>query len=349
MMWRVDGWRSPRRLAAALLPALVAPLVGCVVLVGSPLGLLERGIPPLEEVRLEGKGAAKILLIDVSGVISDVPPRRAFGLVEEESMVARIEAELRHADDDRHVKALLVHVRSPGGAVAASDDLFRALRRFAAKHEVPVVAALGGVAASGGYYVACAGDVIVAHPAGITGSIGVIMVNLNLSGLLAKVGIQDATVTSGAHKDMLSPFKAPNPGDREIAERVLATLYARFLDVVRERRPAIDDATLRAVADGRILDAQRAVAVGLADRIGDLHDAIEVARGLVGDEDARVVRYRRGNEPVESLHALAGVAPETVVPETLAQASALALDVAGPRFLYLWMPAVSLTRFAEAG
>lgn len=338
---RPSSWR---RLLAAVAVATSTPLAGCVVVVGSPLGLMSRGLPELEEVRVEGEGKAKVLLVDVGGVISDMPARRAFGLVEEESMVARVEAELRRAAEDDRVKGLLLHVRSPGGAVAASDDLFQAVRRFAKDREVPVVAALGGVAASGGYYVACAGDVIVAHPAAITGSIGVIMVNLNLSGLLEKIGVQDATVTSGAHKDMLSPFKTPDPAERKIAEQVLGTLYERFLAVVRERRPSIDEATLRAVADGRIVDAQRAVALGLADRIGDLHDAVEVARGLVGDDDARVVRYRRRGEPIESLHALGGAAAGGSTPDALAQAAGLALEAAGPRFLYLWLPTTGLTR-----
>lgn len=347
-MESTDRRRGRRRLLASVAAVCTLHLGGCVLVVGAPLGLVDRGLPVLEEVVVDGDGKAKILLIDVGGVISDVPERRAFGLVEGESMVARVEAELRRAEDDGRVKGLLLHVRSPGGAVAASDDLFRAVRRFAKDREVPVVAALGGVAASGGYYVACAGDVIVAHPATITGSIGVIMVNLNLSGLLDRIGVRDATVTTGAHKDMLSPFKTPDPAEREIAQSVLATLYERFLAVVRERRSALGDATLRRVADGRIVDAERAVALGLADRIGDLHDAVEVARDLVGDPDARVVRYRRGTESAETLHALAGSGAGGATPDALAQAAALALDAAGPRFLYLWMPAAGLTRFAEA-
>lgn len=339
-----------RRHGSRLLPGLAVAggllLQGCVVVVGSPLGLLGRGLSPLEETRIEGEGKAKVLLIDVAGVISDVPERRAFGLIEGESMVARVEAELRKADEDDRVKGLLLHVRSPGGAVSASDDLYRMVRRFATEHEVPVVAALGGVAASGGYYVACAGDVIVAHPTTITGSIGVIMVNLNLHGLLEKIGVQDATITSGEHKDMLSPLKEPDPAERALAEGVLHTLYERFLSVVRERRPKLDEATLRGVADGRILDAEHAVAVGLADRIGDLHDAVEVVRGLVGDEDARIVRYARGAESVDTLHALAPDTPTSSAPGPLAEAAGLALEAAGPRFLYLWMPAAGLTHFA---
>lgn len=341
--------RRSRRWAAGVLGVCAQLLTGCVLVVGgSPLGLTSQGLPALEEVRVDGEGKTKVLLVDVAGVISDVAERRAFGLVESESMVARIEAELRHAAEDDRVKALLVHVRSPGGAVSASDDVFRAIRRFATERKIPVVTALGGVAASGGYYVACAGDVVVAHPTSITGSIGVIMVNLNLAGLLQKIGVEDATVTSGEYKDMLSPFKSPDPVEREIAAGVLRALHERFLAVVRERRPALDDATLRSVSDGRIMDAERAVAAGLADRVGDLHDAIEVARDLLGDDDARVVRYRRRGESVETLHALAGLAAAGPAEHALGTATALALDAAGPRFLYLWLPAAGLTRFTEA-
>jgi protease-4 len=334
--------------AAAVLTVLATQLSACVFIVGgTPLGLPGGGLPPLEEVRLDGDGSAKVLLVDVSGVISDVPESRAFGLVESESMVARIEAELRRAEDDDDVQALLLHVRSPGGAVSASDDLFRAVRRFADEREVPVVAALGGVAASGGYYVACAGDVIVAHPTAITGSIGVVMVNLNVTGLLDKIGVENATVATGTHKDMLSPLKKPDPEERAIAQDVLATLHERFLTVVRERRPGLGETALASVRDGRIVDARRAVELGLADRIGDLLGAVEVARGLVGEDDARVIRYRRRGEAAETLHALAPALADARLGDALAGVG-LALEAAGPRFLYLWMPAAGLTRFVGA-
>jgi len=340
---RRGGWTT---IVVGLLPVLLS---SCVVFVGAPLGLPGGGgLPNLEEVHVDGEGKNKILLIDVAGVISDVAEKRAFGLVESESLVARVEAELQRAADDDRVRALLVHVRSPGGAVAASDDLYRALRRFAEEQEIPVVAALGGVAASGGYYVACAGDVIVAHPAAITGSIGVIMVNVNLHGLLEKVGVEDATVATGAHKDMLSPLKAPDPEERAIARDVLKTLHGRFLAVVRERRPKVGEASMAAVADGRIVDAERAVELGLADQVGDLHEAIEVARTLVEDPDASVIRYRRVGEGVETLHAVlqAGGSADASA-DTVARHVGLALDAAGPRFLYLWMPAAGLTRFTS--
>src|SRR5581483_4334287 len=116
---------------------------------------------------------------DVSGVITDEPSKRAFGLVEEEGTVGRIVAELKKAEDDDHVKAIVLRINSPGGGVTASDEIHAEIVRWKREHHVPVVAALGDLAASGGYYVACSADRIVAAPTTVTGSIGVIMMNLN--------------------------------------------------------------------------------------------------------------------------------------------------------------------------
>ena len=339
---RPNHLRRPARVAVTCLTALA--LQGCVVVVGSPLGLMGGGRSDLEAVTVDGDGRDKILLLDVSGVISDRPERRAFGLVEAESLVARVEAELQKAADESRLRALVVHVRSPGGGVTASDDVYRAIRRFAEEEEVPVVAALGGIATSGGYYVACAADHIVAHPTSVTGSIGVIMVNLNLTGLLEKLGVQDATVKAGRHKDMLSPLRPLDPSERAIAEGVLATLRERFLEVVRERRRGLDSETLAAVTDGRILDANTAVETGLADEVGDLHGAMDVARRLADTPEARVIRYRRRGEAAETIHAARIARTE----RSLGTWSGLAehLETAGPRFLYLWAPPARLTDFA---
>src|SRR5262245_44199253 len=175
-----------RRLAVVMLCWLAGS--GCVLVIGSPLGMFGRERAPLEEVVVDGEGRDKILVIDISGIITDMPTRRALGLVEEDSTLARLEAELAAAKEDNRVRGVVVYVRSPGGGVTASDDVYRALRRFKEQRKVPVVAALGGVAASGGYYAACAADHIVAHPTAVTGSIGVIMMNLNVDGLLGKIG-----------------------------------------------------------------------------------------------------------------------------------------------------------------
>jgi protease-4 len=320
-----------RRLAA-LLACCVAGS-GCVVVVGSPLGLFGGARAPLEEVLIEGEGRDKILVVDVSGMITDLPTNRALGLVEEDSTLARVEAELALAEDDARVRALVVHVRSPGGGVTASDDLYRQLVRFKDEQKVPLVAALGGVAASGGYYLACAADRIVAHPTTVTGSIGVIMMNLNFEGLLGKIGVRDATVKAGRHKDLMSPLRAPDAADRAIVQGVVDHLHARFKDVVGAARK-LEGERLAAVSDGRIFDAETALALGLVDEIGDLRVAIETAKRVAGLEEARVVRYRRPGESADTLHARwQGASAGLPILGDLEQ-----LRSAGPRFLYLWDP-----------
>lgn len=312
---------------------LVVTTTGCFVSLGG-LGSLGR-VRPLEEETLEGEGRAKILLVDVSNVITDQPKRHAFGLIEEESTVARIKAELDKAKDDDRVQAILLHIDSPGGGVTASDELYGEIVRFKQKRNVPVIATLGDVAASGGYYVACAADRIVAHPTTVTGSIGVILMNLNLEGLLAKVGVKNETYKAGEHKDILSPFRGATPEERRIVQSILDSLHARFIAVVHEGRPRIDPARLRQLADGRIFDATQALQEGLVDQIGDLNAAIEVARGAAQVEQARVVAYRRPDETRENIYSAARGLPVqvNVMPIDLD-----ALAGGGARFMYLWTP-----------
>ncbi|HWP64774.1 MAG TPA: signal peptide peptidase SppA [Candidatus Limnocylindria bacterium] len=320
-----------RRIAVVLACWLAGS--GCVLVVSSPLGLLSRDRPPLEEVVVDGEGKDKVLLIDVAGMITDTPSRRALGLVEEDSTLARIEAELAAAKEDDRIRAVVVYVRSPGGGVTASDDVYRAVRRFKDERKVPVVAALGGVAASGGYYVACAADRIVAHPTAVTGSIGVIMVNLNLDGLLGKIGVRDATVKAGRYKNLMSPLKPLDPEDHAIVQRIVDSLHAHFKDVVRDAR-GLDDARLAAVSDGRVFDAPTAHALGLVDEVGDLHAAIDAAKKAAGIEEAKVIRYRRAGESADTLHARWQGGPDVQALDIEGEL----LRAAGPRFLYLWDP-----------
>jgi protease IV len=321
---------------SGLLVALLAlSASGCFFSLG---GLSLRGERPLEETVVDGEGRAKVLVVDVSGVISDTPTKRAFGLIEEESTVARIQSELKKADDDSRVKAIVLRVNSPGGGVTASDEIYGELVRFKKEHNVPVVAALGDLAASGGYYVACAADTIVAHPTTVTGSIGVIMMGLNLEGLLAKIGVRNQTYKAGEHKDILSPLRAATPEERRIVQSILDGLHARFIGVVREARPRLDTARLGELTDGRIFDAPQALAAGLIDGIGDLHQAIDVAKAAAGLEQARVVMYHRSDEVRENVYSAAPGQPAQV---NLMPIDVGALAGSGPRFMYLWAPGLA--------
>src|SRR5881275_2852765 len=329
---RRPGGRIAMR-AGLLLIALALGTSGCFVSLGD-LGLL-RGERPLRETTLEGEGRAKILLVDVSNVITDLPTRHAFGLLEEESTVERVHAELKKAADDTRLKAVVLRVNSPGGGVTASDDVYGEIVRFKKERKVPVVAALGDLAASGGYYVACAADRIVAHPTTVTGSIGVILTGLNLEGLLAKVGVRNQTFKAGEHKDILSPLRGATAEERRIVQSILDDLHARFVSVVREGRPKLDVSRLAELTDGRIFDAPQALQAGLIDQIGDLHAAIDAAKAAAHVEEARVVAYRRPDETRENIYSAARGAPVQV---NLLPVDLGALATSGPRFMYLWAP-----------
>lgn len=315
-----------------LLAALLLGASGCVFVTGNPFG---GGEQPLDEKTIEGHGRARVLLIELRGVITDEPSRRAFGLVEEESTLGRISAELDRASDDDRVKAVVVHVDSPGGGVTASDEIYGELKRFRADRKIPVIAALGDVAASGGYYVACGADAIVAHPTTVTGSIGVILTSLNVEGLLGKIGVKNATYKAGAHKDILSPFRGATPEEQKIVQGILDALHARFVQVVRESRPRLDTRRLPELTDGRIFTADQALAAGLVDQVGSLRDALDLARRTAGlPPDARVVSYLRPSESRETIHAAGGApAQVNVLPVDLG-----VLGATGPRFQYLWAP-----------
>ncbi len=295
-------------------------------------------IRPLEEETVEGRGDAKILLMEVSGFINEdgtsqglsigAPPPRVPTLV-------RIREELKKAAEDPRIKALVLRINSPGGTVTASDIIYREIAAFKAEKKIPVVAVMLDVGASGGYYVALGADTIIAHPTTVTGSIGVIMITVNAQGLLEKVGVSAAAIKSGARKDMGSPFRALTDDERAILQSVIDELYGQFVAKVAERRGIALDAA-RALADGRIYTAPQALAARLVDRIGYMDDAIGAAKHAAGLKEARVVVYHRPREYRATYYAQA-TSSERPLDSALGQFAAL-LGGTGPRFLYLWWP-----------
>ena len=320
-----------RRLPAAALGVLLA---GCSLI---SLDLTPR-IEPLREQTVEGGGPAKILLMDVSGFLSDEgaapglvigapPPPRV-------PLLVRVREELTKAAGDPDVRALVVRINSAGGTVTASDVIYRELDLFKRATGRPVVAVMLDVAASGGYYIALAADTIVAHPTSVTGSIGVVMVTLSAEGLLQKLGLSTTTIKSAERKDMGSPFRALTNEEQKIFQSVIDGLYAQFIAKLAESRK-LPLETARKVADGRIYTAQQALDLKLIDRIGYMPDALEVAKRAIGVEEARVVVYRRPRAYSATYYAGAE-APAGAVEGSLAQLGAVL--GAGPRFLYFWWP-----------
>src|SRR5207249_6397892 len=179
--------------------------------------------------------------------------------------------------------------------VTAADIIFKELEMFKHAARIPVIAVMMDVAASGGYYVALAADTIIAHPTTVTGSIGVIMVTLNAEGLMQKLGLATATFKSGERKDMGSPFRTLTDKERKIFQAVIDGLQGQFVSrLVESRKLPLE--TAKRVADGRIYTAQQALELKLIDRIGYMDDVLQLTRGAIGVDEAKVIVYHRPSE-----------------------------------------------------
>ena len=227
-----------------------------------------------------------VAVIRLDGAITDamVAPRRGGR--------ETVYAQLRRAERDRNVKAVVLRVNSPGGSAAASQALYEQVRRLRQAGK-PVVVHFTDVAASGGYYVGAAGDRIVSQPATVTGSIGVLIVWFDLRGLQDKVGVQEQVLKSGPYKDILSASRDLTPEERAILEQLLQDSLDQFVAAVAEGR-RLPEAEVRRIADGRILSGVEALRLRLVDEVGDQHRAIQLAAELAGlSGDVRVIVYEQ--------------------------------------------------------
>jgi protease IV len=316
----------PRLTAVAVMTAAWL-LAGCVTINLLPLP------GPLKEEELSGTGDAKVLMIELSGLISS---QGEGGFVEQPNMVARFKEEIAKAAEDPQVSAIVLRINSPGGTVTASDIMWHEIKLLKQKRKIPVIASIMDVGASGGYYIAAAADKIVVHPSTITGSIGVIMLTMNANGLMEKIGLHAQAVTSGPKKDMGSPFRPMTEEEKAIFQAVIDSFYDRFLTVVKEGRPNLSPEQVRKLADGRIYSGEQAKAFGLVDAVGYLDEAVELAKQQAGVKDARLVVYRRAGEYKPNIYARLLGSPQGL--------SALNFDLMGlvrngtPQFMYLWMP-----------
>lgn len=324
----------PVRAALCLLPLLA----GC----GPTGGFLIRPVPPdqtLEErtvERDEGLFLPKIALIDLNGLLINDTQNGLF--TEGEHAVSLLTEKLRAAERDGRVKAVVLRINSPGGTVTASHLMHHEVRRFREKTGKPVVAFLMDVAASGGYYVACAADEIIACPTTVTGSIGVIMQMVEISGTLSKIGVTTDAIVSGPRKDSGSPFRKMRPEERESFQKIVDDMYAQFVSVVCAGRPKLTEAQVRELADGRVYYATDALKLGLIDGIGIMEDAVGAARRRAGIDKARVIMYHRPLGWRGSWYARGGLTQGSESPPTV---NVINLNwprgfTEGPMFLYLW-------------
>jgi protease-4 len=228
-------------------------------------------------------GRAKVAVVEVEGVIGVVAERS----LDSESIVRTL-GEYR---DDPAVRAVVLRINSPGGVVGPTQEIFTAVRRLR-EAKKPVVASLGSVAASGGYYVAVAADRIYANPGTLTGSIGVVMQLANLEGLLKKVGVEYVVVKAGAYKDVGNLARAMTPAERRILQNLLDDVYDQFILAVADGR-GLEPKDVRAFAEGRIYSGRQAHGLKMVDNLGGLEDAIEAAAKMAGLPPKPKVVYPR--------------------------------------------------------
>jgi protease IV len=296
---------------------------------------------PLREATIKGKGRDKILLVPIQGFLSDSPQKGILG--ERPSVVQEVIARLQKAEKDDAIKAVVLEVNSPGGSVTASDILYHEISAFKGRTNKMVAAVFLDVAASGAYYLALAADRITAHPTGITGSVGVVMMTPKVPVLMEKLGVAMEVTKSGREKDIGSPFRASTAEDTAILQDLIDRLARRFLSLVVERRK-IDPGTLSDIASARIYPAEEALRLGLIDSIGYLDDALAEARRLLSlPEDNRIVVYRRTKQKDDTVYNTALSQGHQGSP-SLFDTSPLGPFAAGLRLpagpYYLWLPGI---------
>ena len=324
-----------RKLISILAAMAVLFLLGCEA---PKIRIFPSHADPLKEYTLQGKEEGKVVVIPVRGVISDAPRKQLIGTWP--SMVQEIVSQLRKAEDDPEVKSVLLKIDSPGGSVIASDLIYNEIMGFKQRKKAKVVAAMMGVAASGGYYIALPADFILAHPATVTGSVGVLFLSPNVSGLMEKIGIDVNVSKTGKNKDMGSPFRSATGEEQKIIQDITDRLGAQFLNHIAEHRK-LESNTLKEISSARIYLAEDALKLGLVDRIGYLEEAVSQAKKLADlPEDAKVVVYRRTEYPDDNLYNTSLSRYEGRSPSIISLDLPASLASLQTGFYFLWQAAV---------
>jgi protease-4 len=291
------------------------------------------------ETTLEkGDAMNRIVVLPISGIIND-------------DSYEQVNKKLKTLADDKTLRALIIEVNSPGGSVTASDEIYQAILNFKAKAGKPVVVYQRGLAASGGYYISCAGDYIVAQRTTMTGNIGVLLPRYNLSEMLNKWGVKDTTLKSdnSPFKNVESMTQPETPEANAYLKAIINAAYDQFADVVKTgRAAALDKAKIKdvkEVANGKIYLADEALKNGLIDQIGDISVAIAEASRRAGVSNPAVIQMKERQSILDLLGGESGhtpIVPPTGQGSTHVELNALKLDASGardlltPRLMYLW-------------
>lgn len=254
---------------------------------------------PAASPKIAGK-AGVVGIIRVEGVISGAGGGGGVWGIPASSL-DQIMAAIKAARDREEVKAVVIRIDSPGGTVAASQEIGEEIDKLR-KTGKPVIASMGDVAASGGYWVACSCDQIVANPGSLTGSIGVIMELQNYEELFKKLGIRAEVIKSGALKDVGSAYREMTPEERKILEGMVKDSYQQFVSQVKKgRQGRIDENQLEMIMDGRIFTGRQAQQLGLVDKLGNFPDAIQLAKKESGLKTEPYVEELNRSDPLNRL------------------------------------------------
>jgi len=246
----------------------------------------------MQEELVSGSGKIKALRLPIEGVIMrNAGGGGLFGA--EIDMVEGLKRKIKAAEKDRSIRAIILEINSPGGAVTPTDEIYHALLDFKESgKDRKIVAFVRDMSVSGSYWLSVAGDWIIAEPTSIIGSIGVILQSYNWSDLSDKIGITDTTIKSGKNKDLLNPFQKVPPEQKDLLQAVIDSNFNYFKQVIVESRD-ITHEQLAPLADGRIMTAQTALENDLIDEVGYYDDAVEYTREMLGVDNMRIIRYKQ--------------------------------------------------------
>lgn len=285
-----------------------------------------------ETVIEEGKGKDKIAVLTLDGVIQDLGGVSSFFEVGYNHRFFM--NQLHEIYEDPFVKGVVLSVNSPGGGVVESADIYDAIKMIQSEREIPVYVSMGGMAASGGYYVSAPADKIFVNHETITGSIGVIMENINYAKLAEKYGVSFNTIKTGPYKDIMSSSREMTDEERDMLQEMINDSYDRFVDIIVQGR-GISEADVRKVADGRIMNGRQAIEAGLADDYGKVSDVISALQEDYQLENATVFEYTM----FDSFSSLFGVKMTSMFAKNDVENAILGKllsDYSAPRMMYLY-------------
>lgn len=277
------------------------------------------------DIIVPGDSTRKIAVLPLEGVIMD-------------EAAEKFDRLLKTIEKDKTVKALVVEIDSPGGSVAASDAIYERLRRFRSDQSIPVIVSMRSLATSGGYYVACAADHVVAQRSALTGNIGVLMPRYNLSEAMNNLGIQETTIaSSGARfKNAGSMFKPEDPEETQYFLELIDEAFDQFKLVVETGREGKLNGAIDQIANGKVYTASQAMKLGLIDQVGYLDDAIAHAAKAAGISNYSAVRYRQQPGLGDLLFGAEAMSRSPNSGLTLHISPEMIDHLSRPRMMYLW-------------